>query len=106
MLTLLRGASGLKNMEVMGTSDPYANIALGSRKYPPLPADCLYRTKTIDNNLHPTWDETFELDVCSTELQQIIPKVRREPQTEAAGEPIAAQPAMLLRALLPAPDLL
>ena len=65
----VRGASGLKNMEVMGTSDPYANIALGSRKYPPLPADCLYRTKTIDNNLHPTWDETFELDVCSTELQ-------------------------------------
>ena len=64
----VRGASGLKNMEMMGTSDPYAAIALGSRKTPPLISDCR-RTKTIDNTLHPTWEETFELDVCSTELQ-------------------------------------
>ena len=64
----VRGASGLKNMEMMGTSDPYAALALGSRKTPPLISDC-QRTRTIDNTLHPTWEETFELDVCSTELQ-------------------------------------
>lgn len=64
----VRGASGLKNMEMMGTSDPYAVVALGSRKTAPLISDC-QRTKTIDNTLHPTWEETFELDVCSTELQ-------------------------------------
>ena len=49
----VRGASGLKNMEMMGTSDPYAALALGSRKTPPLISDC-QRTRTIDNTLHPT----------------------------------------------------
>jgi hypothetical protein len=62
------GAKKLRNSELMGTSDPYVLVALGSRKVPPLAADS-HRSKTVQNNLNPQWDEHFVVDVCSTELQ-------------------------------------
>ena len=64
----IRGATRLKNADLMGTSDPYVQVALGSRKVPPLPTDG-FRTKTVYNNLNPAWNEEFVVDVCSTELQ-------------------------------------
>ena len=102
-------ARGLKNADLIGTSDPYVGVALGSRKVPPhmaglrdpakppadvsatsgaaawrkhifktksksasfrkRPAEGAVRTKTVCNDLNPTFDETFVLDVMSTELQ-------------------------------------
>jgi Ca2+-dependent lipid-binding protein len=110
----IKCARGLKNADLIGTSDPYVGVALGSRKVPPQmagmrdpakkppadvsgsflsratsasrkhrlktksksgsfrkrpPAKGAVRTKTVSNDLNPTFDETFVLDVMSTELQ-------------------------------------
>ena len=62
------GARGLKNADLLGTSDPYAVVALGSRKTPAATGDAP-RTATANNDLNPTWNEEFVLDVCSTEIQ-------------------------------------
>ncbi|KAK4415981.1 Synaptotagmin-5 [Sesamum alatum] len=57
-------ASGLKNMELIGKSDPY--VVLHVR---PL---FKVRTKVIDNNLNPVWNETFELIAEDKETQSLI----------------------------------
>ncbi|CAN4111659.1 unnamed protein product [Withania somnifera] len=60
-------ATGLKNHEMIGTSDPYAVVyirPLFKRK-----------TKTIDNNLNPVWDQTFELIAEDKETQSLIIEV-------------------------------
>lgn len=64
----VKGAKKLKNADLMGTSDPYVQVALGSRKVPPLAKDA-QRSKTVNNSLNPTFNEDFVVDVCSTELQ-------------------------------------
>ncbi len=113
LIVTIKRAHGLKNADLIGTSDPYVGVALGSRKVPPQmagmrdpakkpPADVsgsflsratassrkhtfktksqsgsfrkrlakgAVRTKTVSNDLNPTFDETFVLDVMSTELQ-------------------------------------
>lgn len=40
------------NMLGRGSSDPYAVLTVGSQTY---------KTKTIDNNINPQWDEWFEV---------------------------------------------
>lgn len=45
-----------------GKSDPYAVIRVGAQSF---------RTKVIDNNLNPEWDETFEAFVDNHEGQQL-----------------------------------
>ena len=91
-VTVVR-ARGLRNADFIGTSDPYVGVALGSRKVPPRmaglrdpskkeedknknknantrrPAKGAARTRTVRNDLNPAFDETFALDVMSTELQ-------------------------------------
>ncbi|CAN6485186.1 unnamed protein product [Victoria cruziana] len=57
-------ANDLKNMEMIGKSDPY--VVLHIR---PL---FKVKTKVIDNNLNPVWDETFELVVEDKETQTVI----------------------------------
>ncbi|KAK4397353.1 Synaptotagmin-5 [Sesamum angolense] len=57
-------ASGLKNMELIGKSDPY--VVLHIR---PL---FKVRTKVIDNNLNPVWNEKFELIAEDKETQSLI----------------------------------
>ena len=49
-LVLVERASGLRNADFMGKSDPYVNLVCGSSKY---------QTGIIDNNLNPVWDEMF-----------------------------------------------
>lgn len=51
-----------------GKSDPYATVGLGGRKTEPLHKQAR-RTATISDNLNPGWDEEFEVDVYSRELQ-------------------------------------
>lgn len=62
-VTVVR-AQGLKNMEMIGKSDPYV-IAYVRVLFPA-------KTKTIENNLNPVWDETFSFDVEDQETQSLV----------------------------------
>lgn len=70
-------ATGLKNLEKFGKSDPYVRLYVR----------VLFKKKTrvIDNNLNPVWsgegktgkgpDEVFEFDVEDTETQALVLQV-------------------------------
>ncbi|KAF9614892.1 hypothetical protein IFM89_020989 [Coptis chinensis] len=60
-------ANDLKNMEMIGKSDPYAVVYIRP----------LFRVKTkvIDNNLNPVWNHTFELIAEDKETQSLILEV-------------------------------
>lgn len=60
-------ATNLKNKELIGKSDPYATIQIR-----PV---FKYKTKTIDNNLNPVWDQTFELIAEDKETQSLTIEV-------------------------------
>lgn len=60
-------AIGLKNMEMIGKSDPYVVLYIR-----PL---FKVKTKVIDNNLNPVWDQTFELIAEDKETQSLILEV-------------------------------
>ncbi|KAL8238389.1 hypothetical protein R6Q59_014956 [Mikania micrantha] len=66
MLTIVR-ANHLKNMEMMGKSDPYAVAFIR-----PLEK---FRTKVIENNLNPVWDQLFHLTVEDKETQYAVVEV-------------------------------
>lgn len=56
-------ANGLKNKEMIGKSDPY--VVLHVRPI------FKVKTKVINNNLNPIWDETFELIAEDKETQAL-----------------------------------
>ncbi|KAI8054327.1 C2 domain-containing protein [Syncephalis plumigaleata] len=56
-LTIRRG-KGLKNAEIMGSSDPYCKISISGRGE-------LARTKIVPSTLNPIWDETHYLVIQS-----------------------------------------
>lgn len=60
-------ANGLKNMEMIGKSDPYVVLYIR-----PL---FKVKTKVIDNNLNPVWDQSFELIAEDKETQSLILEV-------------------------------
>ncbi|XP_073112047.1 calcium-dependent lipid-binding protein isoform X2 [Elaeis guineensis] len=60
-------ANALKNMEMIGKSDPY--VVLYVRPM------FKVKTKVINNNLNPVWDETFELLAEDKETQSVILEV-------------------------------
>ncbi|KHN30814.1 Synaptotagmin-1 [Glycine soja] len=62
-LTVVKAAA-LKNMEMIGKSDPYVVVHIR-----PL---FKYKTKVIDNNLNPIWNEKFELIAEDKETQLLI----------------------------------
>eukprot|EP00250_Pteridium_aquilinum_P001477 c11666_g1_i1 orf=308-1747(-) len=65
-LTVVK-AQSLKNMEMIGKSDPYVVVYVR----------VLFQrtTKVIDNNLNPVWNETFEFDVEDQETQSLVIQV-------------------------------
>ncbi|KAJ8556320.1 hypothetical protein K7X08_023078 [Anisodus acutangulus] len=65
-VTVMR-ATNLKNQEMIGKSDPYVVLYIR-----PL---FKFKTKTIDNNLNPVWDETFELIAEDKETQFLFLEV-------------------------------
>ncbi|KAK8916423.1 Synaptotagmin-4 [Platanthera zijinensis] len=65
-VTVLK-ASALKNMEFIGKSDPYAVLYIR-----PV---FKVKTKVINNNLNPVWNETFELIAEDKETQAIVIEV-------------------------------
>ena len=60
-------ANDLKNMEMIGKSDPYAVLYIR-----PL---FKVKTKVIDNNLNPVWNEVFDLIAEDKETQSLIVEV-------------------------------
>ncbi|XP_060213274.1 calcium-dependent lipid-binding protein-like [Lycium barbarum] len=66
LVTVVR-ANSLKNSEMVGKSDPYVVVYIR-----PL---FKLKTKTIDNNLNPVWDQTFELIAEEKETQSLILEV-------------------------------
>ncbi|XP_077221175.1 calcium-dependent lipid-binding (CaLB domain) family protein [Tasmannia lanceolata] len=60
-------ANELKNMELVGKSDPYAVVYIRP----------VFRVKTkvIDNNLNPIWNQTFELIAEDKETQSLVIEV-------------------------------
>ncbi|XP_072957592.1 calcium-dependent lipid-binding protein-like [Typha angustifolia] len=66
LVTVIR-ASALKNMEMLGKSDPYVVLYIRPM--------FKVRTRVIDNNLNPEWNETFELIAEDKETQSITLEV-------------------------------
>lgn len=66
MLTIVK-AHNLKNMEMMGKSDPYAVAFVR-----PLEK---FKTKVVENNLNPVWNQMFHLTVEDKETQCAIVEV-------------------------------
>lgn len=60
-------ANDLKNMEMIGKSDPYVVVYIR-----PL---FKVKTKVIDNNLNPVWDQTFYLIAEDKETQSLTLEV-------------------------------
>ncbi|KXS19531.1 hypothetical protein M427DRAFT_452561 [Gonapodya prolifera JEL478] len=54
----VKNAVKLKNAEPVGLSDPYVALSLSGK--------LLHRTKVIDNNLNPIWDQTYHLIIYSS----------------------------------------
>ncbi|KAL5565370.1 hypothetical protein UlMin_028534 [Ulmus minor] len=65
-LTVVR-ANNLKNMEMIGKSDPYVVVHIR-----PL---FKVKTKVIENNLNPVWNQTFELIAEDKETQSLTVEV-------------------------------
>lgn len=65
-VTVLR-ANNLKNKELIGKSDPYVVVYIR-----PL---FKVKTKVIENNLNPVWNQTFELIAEDKETQSLIIEV-------------------------------
>ncbi|PIN06541.1 hypothetical protein CDL12_20913 [Handroanthus impetiginosus] len=65
-VTVVR-ANDLKNMELIGKSDPYVVVHIR-----PL---FKVKTKVVENNLHPVWNQTFELIAEDKETQSLILEV-------------------------------
>lgn len=65
-VTVVR-ANSLKNMEMIGKSDPY--VVLYVRVL------FKVKTKVVDNNLNPEWNESFDLDVEDKETQALVLEV-------------------------------
>ncbi|XP_031399262.1 synaptotagmin-4-like isoform X2 [Punica granatum] len=60
-------ANDLKNMEMIGKSDPYVVVYIR-----PL---FKVKTKVVENNLNPVWDQTFELIAEDKETQSLVVEV-------------------------------
>lgn len=60
-------ANNLKNMEMIGKSDPYVVVYVRP----------LFKVKTtvVENNLNPTWNQTFELIAEDQETQSLVLEV-------------------------------
>lgn len=69
-VTIVR-ATDLKNMELIGKSDPYVVVHIR-----PL---FKVKTKVVDNNLNPVWNQTFDIIAEDKETQSLTLEVLNLP---------------------------
>ena len=74
----VKSGKHLTNLQTFGTSDPYAVIQCGNRKY---------RTRAIDNSTEPEWNEDFAFYIADDNSAQI--------NFEVWDENVCALPASL-----------
>lgn len=63
LIVHVKSASNLKNLEMLGTSDPYCKVKVAGEKL---------KTKTIENDLNPRWDETFRIPIYETPESEVL----------------------------------
>lgn len=86
-------ANDLKNMEMIGKSDPYIVVYIR-----PL---FKVKTKVVQNNLNPVWDQTFELIAEDKETQSLVLEVFDEDIGQDKRLGIAKLPLIDLEAETP-----
>jgi len=78
-------AEGLPVGDITGKSDPYAMVGLGIT-VASAQLSKMQKTSVVKKNLSPTWNAHFELDVHSTEIQNLVIRVFDEDLTSADDE--------------------
>lgn len=73
----IRRADNLRNVDIVGKSDPYCTISIGRQQH---------RTTVIQNSLNPSWDEAFELLVFAYQTETIRIKVMDKDGTSQYGQ--------------------
>ncbi|KAL1543460.1 calcium-dependent lipid-binding protein-like [Salvia divinorum] len=86
-------ANDLKNMELIGKSDPYVTVHIR-----PL---FKVKTKVVNNNLNPTWNQTFNLIAEDKETQSLILEVFDQDIGQDKRLGIAKMPLIELEAETP-----
>ncbi|EFJ23674.1 plant synaptotagmin [Selaginella moellendorffii] len=71
-------AKDLLNMDLFGKSDPFAQLFIR-----PIPAR-RKRTKTIDNDLNPVWNEVFEFEIEDPATQKLFVHIFDEDSVQAS----------------------
>lgn len=62
------GARNIGDTQKVGIPDPYVKIIMGDRKK----TQIKYKTKVVNNNLNPTWNETAKFQIADYDSAQVV----------------------------------
>ncbi|KPI83985.1 putative c2 domain protein [Leptomonas seymouri] len=62
------GARNIANLQKIGKPDPYVKVRMGDKKK----TQVRYKTRVIENNLNPVWNELFKFQVADYESTQVL----------------------------------
>ena len=62
------GARNIANLQKVGKPDPYVKVKMGDRKKTKI----RYKTRVIENNLNPVWNELFKFQVADYDSTQVV----------------------------------
>lgn len=63
------GARNIGNVQVIGKPDPYVKVKTGDKKKK---TQCNYKTRVVENNLNPVWNELFKFQIGDIDATQIL----------------------------------
>lgn len=62
------GARNIANLQKIGKPDPYVKVKMGEKKK----TQIKYKTRVIENNLNPVWNELFKFQVADYDSTQVL----------------------------------
>jgi hypothetical protein len=62
------GARNIANLQKVGKPDPYVKVKMGDKKK----TQIKYKTRVIENNLNPVWNELFKFQVADYDSTQVV----------------------------------
>lgn len=62
------GARNIANLQKVGKPDPYVKVKMGDKKK----TQIKYKTRVIENNLNPVWNELFKFQVADYDSTQVL----------------------------------
>lgn len=62
------GARNIANLQKVGKPDPYVRVIVGEKKK----AQMKYKTRVIEDNLNPVWNELFKFQVADYDKTQVL----------------------------------